>query len=79
MTQRAPTPMVERAAKAIYFQFIRKGPLQQRRDGRGNPVFVGSQPDYETPEECLERRWHWLSDIARDRWRAEAEAALANR
>ena len=76
MNRREAPPMVERAAKAIYFEFIRKGPLQQRRDGRGKPVFIGGAPDFETPEECLERRWHWLSDVARDRWRAEANAAL---
>lgn len=76
MMRRQADPMVERAAKAIYFEFIRKGPLQQRQDQQGNPIFIGGMPDYETPEECLERRWYWLSDVARDRWRAEANAAL---
>lgn len=59
---------IERAAKAIYGTFIRRGPLAMRNE-RGNLI-------PETPEQAVERRWKALPERIRSEFLAEAEAAL---
>lgn len=62
------TDAIERAAKAIYGTFIRRGPLAMRNE-RGNLI-------PETPEQAVERRWRSLSERVKSKFREEAGEAL---
>lgn len=70
---------IERAAKAIYSQFVAHGigTCQWLRDDGGNIVkdrFGASVR--ETPAQAVERRWAQMPEASRHRFRHEAVAAL---
>ncbi|ESZ60671.1 hypothetical protein NL532_24215 [Mesorhizobium sp. C120A] len=69
---------VERAAFAIYTQFICGGyPTRQMRDGNGRPATdLDGRPFMETPAEAAARRWLAAPELTRERFRNEAIAAL---
>lgn len=69
---------IERAALAIYTQFICGGyPMRQVRDGMGRPATdYDGRPIFETPAEAAARRWKAAPELTRERFRNEAIAAL---
>lgn len=69
---------VERAALAIYTQFICGGyPMRQVRDGMGRPATDHEgRPIMETQSEAAARRWLAAPELTRERFRREAAAAL---
>lgn len=69
---------IERAAFAIYTQFLRGGyPVRQLRDGNGRPVTDhDGRPIFETLEVAAARRWRAAPELTRERFRKDAIAAL---
>lgn len=75
----APQDMVERAAVAIYREFIAHavGTLWQKRGHDGRRLYTpDGRPVVESHEEATLRRWQAAPERTRAQFRREAAAAL---